>query len=210
MTNYIDGYKEMVNSAAKWGLILGVLMSASRIFETRVLVSGDVSEFMFLTLEWVAASVIYVLILHRANKQRAASRPAEQGYAFRDILNYTILISIFASFIVAVSSHIYIVNSIGGYVNFAEATTESLNAVIAEAGVDVESNAALLEQSAKSTESIIDNPPTILTAVLSAMSSYILAGLLTTVALYWFVRRKKEYVGQCFTDANEGQGDEQK
>ncbi len=202
MINYNNNYRELVNSATKWGLILGVLMSASRIVETNILISGSVSEFMFLTIEWFAAIVVYLLILYRANVQRAATRDAEVGYSFRDTLNYSILISIFASFIVAVSSHIYIVNFVGGYAEFADATTTSLNAVIAEAGVDVESNAALLEQSAKATEDIVSNPPTIFSAVFSGVANYIVAGFFSTLIVFWFVRRRKRTEVDVVTKEN--------
>lgn len=184
-------YKELVNSAAKWGLILGVVMGASRIFETETLVSGGLSEYLLLTLEWFAAMFAYLLIIFLANRQRAAKSSPEVGYTFRETMNYSVLVSLFAAFIVAVSSHIYITNSIGGYANFAEATTASLNAIIDEAGVEMASNTELLRQSEKAIEDVAKNPPTIFTALVSSVANYVMAGLLSSMVIYWFVRRKR-------------------
>ncbi|MFI3304417.1 MAG: DUF4199 domain-containing protein [Rikenellaceae bacterium] len=181
-------YKEFVNSAAKWGLIIGVLMSISRVVESKIMVSGGLSEFVFLTFEWVGAMVVFVLLMYRANKQRSVTK--SDGYSFRDTLNYTVLISIFASFIVAVSSHIYIVNYVGGYDVFAESSMNSIMSILAQTDTDMQGSAALLEQSANAAKEMAQAPPTIFSYVLSSAANYIVAGFVTTLMIFAFVRRR--------------------
>ncbi len=186
-------YKEMLNGAAKWGLILGLLMSASRIFEINIMVSGDLSDFAILSIEWLLAVTAYAYIIYRANCEQIAKLPLEVSYGFREVLNYSILISLFASFIVAVSSHIYIMSAVGGYVSYIEQSFESMSRVIAEADLDTESNSTLMgtlqgEFSSIDKES---SSPNIISAIISSVANYIMAGLLSAIVTFLFVKRKR-------------------
>ncbi|MFI3258550.1 MAG: DUF4199 domain-containing protein [Rikenellaceae bacterium] len=184
-----NNYKELANSAAKWGLIVGVLMSASRIYESSVMVSGDASSYVLVSFEWIFSSALFVYLLLRANKQRANATPSEVGYGVRQVVNYTLVISIFASVIVAISSHIYISNVVGGYGLYAERSIESISRVLDEAQVGAEGE-QIVEQSLLAAEDIKSNPPTIFTTIFSMVANYIIGAFLTSLIIVWFVRRR--------------------
>ncbi len=181
--------KEIFNSAAKWALLLGVVMSASRIYEASVMVSGDMMRFATMTLEWIAAVVIYFWIIYKANKSEARKALPEQGYSMRQSLNYSILISALAAVIIGVASHIYVVNVIGGYTNYALQSAESMITVIREAKLSGD----LLEFYEKNIEAIRqagDNPPSFLSTVISMVANYVIVGFFVGLITGLFTRRR--------------------
>lgn len=183
-------YKELLNSAAKWGLGLGLLMALSRILESKWIISATVSNMTLLTFEWVFVATIYVLAIYRANKLRAASQPAEVGYRFSQSLNFTILISIFVAVIVGIASHIYIVNFIGGYDIFLEESISSIVTIMSENDMSNETATALLDQSRESAELVKSDPPTIIGTIFSTISTYILSGFVVGLGVAALTQRR--------------------
>ncbi len=186
--------KELFNSAAKWALLLGVVMSASRIFETKVLISADLTQFALLTVEWLFVLGLYFYIIFRASKSLGndvmAATP-ERGYKMRDVMNYSVLISAMAAVIVGVSSHIYVVNVIGGYGEYAQLSADSIMKVISEVEVSQEMN----DFYATSTESILksgENPPSIFSTTISMVANYIISGFVVGAIIGLFTKRNPE------------------
>lgn len=167
--------KEYINSAAKWGLLLGLILSVSRIYEAGVMISGDMMKFAMLTFEWFAVLLLYIYIIYRASKLRSQSVDPAHGYTFRQALNYSILISAFAGIIVGVSSHIHVVNVIGGYDVYAMKSVESIVSVMQEANVE-QSIKEMYESGLESVKTIGENPPSIFSTVLSMVANYIISG----------------------------------
>ncbi len=182
-------YKELLNSVAKWGLLLGLTMTLSRIVEAKFIVSGSMSSYTFLTFEWIFAAAIYVVVLYRANKMRAQSLAAEVGYRFSQSLNYTILIAIFAAVIVGIGYHIYIVNFVGGYDVYLEKSLDSISKILAESDISSEAF-AILDQSRESVEVVRENPPTIISTILSVVSTYIISGFIVGLGVAALTKRK--------------------
>lgn len=181
--------KTLLNSAAKWALVLGALMSASRIYETSVMVSGDLMKFAFLTVEWFVAAALYIFIIYKANKVEARKAPAEVGYTLRQSFNYSVLISALAGIIVAISSHIYVVNELGGYASYAVQSAESLLSVIREVDASPEL-VEFYEESAKTIRESGENPPSIFGSVISMVANYIIVGFITALITGFFTRRR--------------------
>lgn len=182
-------YKELANKAAMWGLILGVVMSLSKVVESALIITGDVTNYVYLSIEWIVVSIMYVYIIYRANKERAKAMPSQMGYNLRNVLNFTILISIFAAVIVGITTHIYIVNYIGGYDVYIQKSITSMAKIYSEVGVN-ENLESLLMDVESSVEAVRNDPPTILTTMMSAISSYIISGFILSLVLSIFIRRK--------------------
>lgn len=183
--------KDLFNSAAKWALVLGLLMSCSRVYETKVLISGELSQFAWLTFEWLGSVAAYFYIIYLASKRRGdlvmAEHP-EVGYSVRNIINYSVTISAMAAVIVGVTSHIYVVNEIGGYGEYAQLSADSLMKVISE--VDVSQD--MTEFYASSTETIRqsgENPPSIFSTTISMVANYIIAGFAVGGIIGLFTKR---------------------
>lgn len=187
----MNNYKDLLNGASMWGLILGLILSISKIIELRGVMSGDVEQFYLLAIEWFVVAVVTIYTLYRANRKRAASMPAELGYRFVNTLNYTVLISIFAGAIVGLSSHIYIVNVIGGYDVYASESLVSLTSLYSDFGLE-ESIAPYLAQIEATIPEMRSNPPSILSSLLSSVSNYIFVGFIVGVLISFFVKRKPE------------------
>lgn len=183
--------KAMLNSAAKWALLLGVLMSVSRIYETSVMVSGELMKFAFLTVEWFVASAIYIYIIYKANKIESLKAPAEVGYTLRQSFNYSVLISALAGLIVAIASHIYVVSELGGYASYAEQSAESLLSVIREAEASPEI-VAFYEQSAQTIRESGETPPSIFGTILSMVANYVIVGFVMALITGFFTRRRPQ------------------
>ncbi len=185
--------KELFNSAAKWALLLGVCMSLSRIFEAQVLMSGEITKFAFLTFEWIGALLLYVYIVYRATKSRVEfvmSEMAERGYRLGQVVNYSILVSALAAVIIGVSSHIFVVNFVGGYDVYAERSAESILSVVR----DVEVSDELLELYETSAETIRESgksTPNIVSTMISMVANYIISGFIVGLIVGIFTRRMR-------------------
>lgn len=183
--------RDFINSAAKWGLLLGAVLSVSRVYESGVMISGDMTKFAILTLEWIAVLILYIYIIVRANRAQAASALPENGYTMRQAINYSIMISALAAIIVGIVSHIYTVNVIGGYDVYAKLSVESMRSVLQQA--DVSSNiSALYDEGMQSIEAIGENPPNIFSTTISMVANYIISGLFVGLIAGFFTRRAPE------------------
>ncbi len=187
--------KEYFNSAAKWGLFLGVVLSLSRVYESGVMISGDMVKFAVLTVEWIAVMLLYIYIIYRANKSRAMAVDPVVGYPFRTALNYSILISAFAGVIVGITSHIHVVNVIGGYDVYALKSVESIINVLNEANVE-ESVKEMYNTALESVKTIGENPPTIFSTVLSMVANYVISGFAVGLIAAFFTKKAAVVNGQ--------------
>ncbi len=199
--------RDMFNGAAKWALLLGVMMSCSRVYETKVLISGELSQFAWLTIEWVASVAAYIYIIYVATKRRGdvlMSDSPEMGYPMRLIINYSIIISAMAAVIVGIVSHIYVDNVIGGYGEYAALSADSLMNVISQ--VDVSQD--MTEFYEKSTDTIresAENTPSIFTTTISMVANYVISGFVIGCIVGLFTRRKPE---NMVNTQSEGDGNE--
>lgn len=194
--------REYFNSAAKWGLFLGIFLSISRIYEAGVMISGDMTKFAMLTVEWIVVAALYVYALYKANKIRSNEVDPALGYPFRNALNYSMLISAFAGIIVGVASHIHVVNVVGGYDVYALQSIESITNVLKEANVE-QNITDLYNSGLESVKAIGENPPSLFSTMISMMANYIISGFFIGVIVGYFTKRSPEIVEQNNAESNE-------
>ncbi|MFI3278072.1 MAG: DUF4199 domain-containing protein [Rikenellaceae bacterium] len=180
--------KSLINDAAKWGVLLGVILGCSKIFEQSLMLSGESSKMGVLALEWIVVAVVYGALTFKALKMRASQSDV---FKYGQGVNYSILISLFASIIVAFSSYIYIDSYVGGYEQYASQLVDSMSGVIAEIELGEETKAlytenfeALQEASANSSLSLID-------VLLNTCSIYIITGALYGAIISFFTRKQE-------------------
>lgn len=183
---------DLMNRVAMWGLILGVVMSCSRIFEIKMLITGGLKNYTMMTAEWFVAIFVYAYILFRANQQRSREIPADQEFRFGQSLNYSIVIAVFAGVIVGITSHIYLTNVVGGYDVYAEKSFQAIVNIIEEADVEYSDVEGLVEQNMSSVKAIGENPPSMLSWIMSSVASYILSSFVIGLGIASFTKRKGE------------------
>ncbi|MFR9603376.1 MAG: DUF4199 domain-containing protein [Rikenellaceae bacterium] len=191
-----NNIKSFFNEAAKWGLILGVMMGVSRVFEYRLMLSGSVTQYSLLTIEWVVVAVIYALLLYRAVKSRAVAIYPSVGFSFGRSVNYAVVISMFAAVIVSLASFTYINSVVGGYDLYIGQLVTSVTSVIEEAKVE----SAVMDMYAETFAELKNTEvatPTIFDTLLSTLSMYILAGTFFGVIVSFFVKR---YIKKSFNE----------
>ncbi len=186
--------KNFWNEAAKWGLFIGVVMGVSKMLEYSLMLSGSVTKFSLLTVEWVVVAVAFVVMLYRAVRSRAVEVYDVLGFSFGRCVNYALIISMFASVIVSVLSHIYVNSVVGGYDVYIKELVTSVTTVMNEAQVD----SAVMNTYAQTFEDLKNSPvaiPSIFDTFLSTLSIYILAGTSVGLIVSFFV---KHYVKKQF------------
>ncbi len=181
--------KGMWNSAAKWGFILGVVMSCSRIFEQSVMLSGEVSKFALLAIEWIFAAILMGAIITKAIKERAAALGSGVVMRLNQGVNFAILVSIFASIISAGAYYVYVTSQVGGFEVYAHQLVESLTKVISEVEISSDMRSIYLDYF-RQIEGSEFSQITMFNIVINTMSNYIIVGAVYGLVISFFVVRK--------------------
>ncbi|MFI3282721.1 MAG: DUF4199 domain-containing protein [Rikenellaceae bacterium] len=176
------------NDAAKWGLLIGIIMGASRILEYGMMLTGSVSNYALLTFEYVIVAVVYGVLLYQAVRCRAVEIYEKEGFLFGRSVNYALIVSIFASVVVAAISYVYINSVVGGYDIYLERLVASVTKVMDEVEVDA-SIKSMYAESFNTLQSTQREVPSIFDTLISAMSMYIIAGTAVGVVVSLFVKR---------------------
>lgn len=180
---------EIFNKIAKWGLILGVVMSLSKIIEIEMLLQGTVGMTMMILVEMVVSVLVFLYIIYRANIERKITLEKPEEYRFRAISNWAIVISIFAGIIVGLATHIYINTSLGGYSGYLQSTHDAMVAIIDSANMD----GANREEAIKALEGYTNvegiDGISLFDSVISAVFNYVIGGFVASIAVTRFVKR---------------------
>ncbi len=189
--------KELLNDVAKWGLLLGVLMTISRILEYNMILSGDVVQVSLLIVEWPLAAAINFYILFRANKHRRSQLPLSVGYPMRLAINYSIMISIFAAVLVGIASHLYVLTEVGGYAQLMERTISSMRTILDGNDAISESVMDSYNEMLANAEATVNSDDggqsrNLFSAILSMVSNYIIAGFVNGLIVGFFLKRKPQ------------------
>lgn len=123
--------KTFWNEAARWGLILGALLSLSFILEDRITHSGNLGTYVWFLLEWPAAVALHIWLLFRFVRQCRASYPAEVGFTFGQGYGAVMGVSLLAGVIVGVVQTVYL-HLIIGYANYLQSTVDSLIGMLSD------------------------------------------------------------------------------
>ncbi|MFR9651382.1 MAG: DUF4199 family protein [Rikenellaceae bacterium] len=179
---------EIFNSIAKWGLILGVAMSLSKIIEIKMLLQGSVGMTLMILVEMVVSILLFLYIIYRSNIERKMSLEKPEEYRFRAISNWSILISLFAGIIVGLATHIYINTSLGGYSGYLQSTHDAMVAIIDSANMD----GASREEAIKALDGYTNvegiEGISIFDSVLSAVMNYVIGGFVAAIVVTRFVK----------------------
>ncbi|MFR9641439.1 MAG: DUF4199 domain-containing protein [Rikenellaceae bacterium] len=187
--------KEKWNNAAKWGLIVGICMSCSKIIEHLLLLSGEVNKFALLSVEVLVSAALFCSLIYQALKRGVPMLSLEGKYMYGQGVNYAILISVFAATIVTLSSYIYIDAVVGGYEAYVIASVNSMKSVMSDSSV---SRDFLSTYDSRFDELITSakNKPSIFALLFSHISTYVFTGGLAGLILSWRVSTKVKQTGE--------------
>lgn len=158
------------NDVCRNGAILGILMSASMVFEQSMLLRGSMSALSTMSVEWLLIAVLFIYLLHRFTKQRSALYSADEGFTFGQGWGYVTAMSAAAGLIVGVATYLYR-NVILGYETYTSRLTDAMGELLSNVPSGMSSNYAAMLQQMK------DAPaPSILSTVGGSLFSYVLTG----------------------------------
>ncbi|MBE6182513.1 MAG: DUF4199 domain-containing protein [Rikenellaceae bacterium] len=134
------------NDAARYGAILGLLLGLSNLFETWVALSGRLSLYYLMSIEWIAVVVLHYYLLHRYTRQRSMLYPKEVGFTFGQGYGFLLTISGFAGFIVGIIQTVYL-HLVLGYSNYIDRIVTAITELVANNGEVSASMEPILTQS---------------------------------------------------------------
>lgn len=121
------------NDAAKYGALLGALLSLSFILETAMTLSGKLSLYALLTLEWVVVVVLHYYLLHRFTRSRSRLYTPEEGFTFGQGYGFLLLVSAFAGIICGAVQYVYL-HLIVGYSTYTDRMVAAMTDMISRSG----------------------------------------------------------------------------
>ncbi len=177
------------NDVAKYGLMLGIVMGGSKIFEQSLVIFGGAIDYAgWVLVEWVTFAVLFFAILYRATKRRAAAIDPKLGFSYAQGVNYMMLVSAFAAVPVACIYYVYI-NSIVGYDNYVEA----LIAVVISAAELQPMDSSTADVLEMLVDQLREQPQaSIFSTLFSTIFQYLFAGLFAGLILAGYTKRKAE------------------
>ncbi len=189
--------KSFWNEVAKYGLLLGLAMGGSKLIEQSLgmNVGSNLNYAYLIIVEWLLFAALYLAVLFKATKRRAALADPKLGFTFAQSVSYMTLISLFVAVPVACIFYIYI-NSIIGYDTYIEGIIATITAT-AELQPLNQSEATLIEQLIEQLRS--QAQPSIFEVLFSTITQYVFAGLFAGMILGGFTQRKP----QIFDNENE-------
>jgi len=100
--------KTFWNEAAKWGVIVGLLLSVSFVVENLITVSGKMWLYYLMMLEWIGVVVLHFWLLLRFAQNRSRLYGAAVGFTFGQGYGAVMTVSAFAGVIVGVVQEVYL------------------------------------------------------------------------------------------------------
>ncbi len=168
--------KTFWNEAAKWGALVGGLLSLSFVFESLITTSGRIGLYYLMMLEWIAVVVLHFWLLLRFVRKRAALYGADEGFTFGQGYGSVMAVSCFAGVIVGVVQAVYL-HLIVGYSNYVERSIASMTELLSKSGSQMP--ASVEGMLAQSFEQLRMAPvPSVLQSVWSGLFSALLFGAL--------------------------------
>lgn len=121
------------NDAARYGALLGAVLSVSFILENWMTLSGRMTMYALMTVEWIAVVVLHYYLLHRFTRSRSMLYTAEEGFTFGQGYGYLMVVSAFAGIIVGVVQYVYL-HLVLGYSNYTERMVEAVTDMLSMGG----------------------------------------------------------------------------
>ena len=178
------------------GAILGVVMALSRIVEMYLLAYSSLdmgSMSMWFLLEWVVAAVIFVWLLVRMSKRRAAATDPKYGYSYSMALAYILMISMLAGIMVGVADTLFIgVMGYDAYIDGMIGRIEEIRQLYVSMNItSVDADFSAMISALRSAER-----PSMMSAVFSMFNSYVLVGGVVGLVVAGVVCRKPQIISE--------------
>lgn len=125
--------KTFWNEAAKWGVIVGLLLSVSFVVENLITVSGKMWLYYLMMLEWIGVVVLHFWLLLRFAQNRSRLYGAAVGFTFGQGYGAVMTVSAFAGVIVGVVQAVYL-HFIVGYSNHIERIIAAVTELVSKSG----------------------------------------------------------------------------
>lgn len=125
--------KTFWNEAAKWGVIVGLLLSVSFVVENLITVSGKMWLYYLMMLEWIVVVVLHFWLLLRFAQNRSRLYGAAVGFTFGQGYGAVMTVSAFAGVIVGVVQAVYL-HLIVGYSNHIERIIAAVTELVSKSG----------------------------------------------------------------------------
>ena len=125
--------KTFWNEAAKWGVIVGLLLSVSFVVENLITVSGKMWLYYLMMLEWIGVVVLHFWLLLRFAQNRSRLYGAAVGFTFGQGYGAVMTVSAFAGVIVGVVQAVYL-HMIVGYSNHIERIIAAVTELVSKSG----------------------------------------------------------------------------
>lgn len=166
--------KTFWNEAAKWGVIVGVLLSVSFVLENLMTVSGRMGLYYLMMLEWIGVVVLHFWLLLRFVQSRSSLYGAADGFTFGQGYGCVMVVSAFAGVIVGVVQAIYL-HLIVGYSNHIERIIAAMTELVSKSSSQMPASMeGLLSQSFQQMRTA--PVPSVLESVWSGLFSSLLFG----------------------------------
>lgn len=178
------------------GAILGVVMALSRIVEMYLLAYSSLdmgSMSMWFLLEWVVAAVIFVWLLVRMSKRRAAATEPKYGYSYSMALAYILMISMLAGIMVGVADTLFIgVMGYDAYIDGMIGRIDEIRRLYVSMNItSVDADFSAMISALRSAER-----PSMMSAIFSMFNSYVLVGGVVGLVVAGIVCRKPQIISE--------------
>ncbi|MBQ8366620.1 MAG: DUF4199 family protein [Alistipes sp.] len=174
------------------GAILGSVMALSRIVEMYLLAysglnMGSVS--MWFLLEWVVAAAIFIWLLVRLSKRRAAATDSKYGYSYSVALAYILMVSMLAGVMVGVADTLFIgIMGYDAYIDGMVGRIDEMRALYASMNINsVDADFNEMASALRAAER-----PSMVSTVFSMFNTYVLTGGLLGLIIAGAVCRKPQ------------------
>ena len=160
------------NDACRGGAIIGLVMAVSNVAEQAMLLKGGIGMYGLVIVEWLALAGVFIWLLYRFTRKRAALYAPEEGFSFGQGFGFIVVMSLLSGLIAGAAGYFYRHVAIG-YDVYTERYIDSVNGLLSEVPVPaatVDAYELLFEQLRSTPE------PSIFAAIASSMFWYVVAG----------------------------------
>lgn len=174
------------------GAILGVAMAVAHVLEQYMIVySGEsiTSVIVWYLLVWIISAGVFIWLLVRFSRRRAAASDPKYGYSYSVALSYILMVSMLAGVIVGATNTIYVgAMGYGEYVEGMIGRVEEIKQMYTEMNITT-----LNGEFDKMCEVLrTAERPSMLSSVFSSFNTYITTGGLCGLIISAIVSRKPQ------------------
>lgn len=161
------------NDAAAAGAKVGALLSISFLIESVFTLSGNMTLYTLMIVEWLAVVCLHYMLLHRYTRKRRTLFTKDEGFSFGQGYSFILVTSAFAGVILGVVTYIYQFIIIG-WEKFTDLQIEAMTKIVSVSGGVNQSVEAMLLEMIKGLKAAPE--PTILQIVMGGIMTSIMFG----------------------------------